>query len=209
MDCLLRSKENKDNNRKISITAALKTISMTAVCCLILSAMSTGLLQANTVPAIHMGDVQLQFDKTPHITLNYSSLELGSIISYKTSEVISDPISGTIKKPVRFGLIGLMIPPDGSGIKLVCVNDKNGKSDEIPLTWQFRYRTKGNWTSWTNSQTGVMPTTGVPALLWEIDDEGVTHEFELRCIAQIDLYQMPGTYTTNVQLNIAGCEVGQ
>lgn len=176
---------------------------------LMLSIMSTGLLYANTPSPTIPDDIHPKFDNTPHITLNSSSLELGSIIPFKTNEVISDPIPGIIIKPVRFGLVGLMLPPDGSGIKLVCINDKNGKSDEIPLIWQFRYKTKGDWSPWTDSQTGVMPTTGAPALLWEIEDQGITHQFEMRCIAQINLYQMPGRYVTNVQLNIAGCEVGR
>ncbi|MHB1458444.1 MAG: hypothetical protein ACYC0V_16170 [Armatimonadota bacterium] len=209
MDSLLREKQNNDNSRLRSIVAKLRMISKMAVWCLTLTIMSAGLLCADAPSIDNPNDIYPRFDRTPHITLSNSSLELGSVIPFKTSEVISDPIPGTIIKPVRFGLVGLMLPPDGSGIKLVCINEKNGKSDEIALTWQFRYRTRSDWSPWMDSQTGVMPTTGAPALLWEIDDQGISHQFEMRCIAQIDLYQMPGRYATNIQLCIAGCEVGQ
>ena len=32
--------------------------------------------------------------------------------------------------------------------------------------------------------------------------QGITYEFQLRCIAEIAPMQLAGTYTTNIQLNI-------
>lgn len=210
MDCLLRSKENNDISGKPYLAARLKSISITAACFVAIAVMSAGTLCADTVPTINPGDIHPRFDRTPHITLNCSSVEMGNTIpGTSLIEVISDPIPGVFIMPVKYGMIGLMLPPN-DGIKLICTDNALGRYADIPLTWQFRYRSNCNWTNWMDSQTGVMPGTSAPALLWQIGDgKGITYEFQLRCIAQIAPMQLAGLYTTNIQLSITGCEVGR
>jgi hypothetical protein len=104
----------------------------------------------------------------------------------------------------------LAIWTTGDEIKFTVPRVKNSsessKAPDIPMSWELRYRSGGEWGPWQPAGTGTAPGLPEGALWWVLPVVGGPCDFELRSSLQTEPYQPPGHYQRSLTVDVHSCE---